>query len=46
MGIQERVSLITGGPGCGKTFLVKAIFKVLQAKGESVALCAPTGGRF
>jgi exodeoxyribonuclease V alpha subunit len=35
--------ILTGGPGCGKTFVLKAIFRLQQALKRSVALCAPTG---
>src|SRR4029450_8595561 len=34
---------MTGGPGVGKTTIVKAILRVLAAKGTEILLCAPTG---
>ncbi|SDG07829.1 exodeoxyribonuclease V alpha subunit [Blastococcus aurantiacus] len=37
------VSLLTGGPGTGKSRTVAAIVKLLQSKGTEVALAAPTG---
>ena len=37
------VSIITGGPGTGKTTLVKAIITLFEAQGLKVGLCAPTG---
>jgi exodeoxyribonuclease V alpha subunit len=37
------VSLLTGGPGTGKSRTVAAIVKLLRAKGVEVALAAPTG---
>ncbi len=40
---SRKVSIITGGPGTGKTTLVKAILAVFEAAGKQVALCAPTG---
>ena len=40
--IQNGVSLITGGPGTGKTTIIKAILKALAGMGE-IALSAPTG---
>lgn len=41
--LQSKVSVITGGPGVGKTTLVNSILKVLRAKRINIALCAPTG---
>lgn len=43
--VQNRVSVITGGPGTGKTTIIKAVIWVLQHLGTScrVALCSPTG---
>ena len=37
------VSLLTGGPGTGKTRTVSAILACANAADERVALCAPTG---
>lgn len=37
------VSLITGGPGTGKTTIIKCILEILRAKGNKVMLLAPTG---
>jgi exodeoxyribonuclease V alpha subunit len=37
------VSLLTGGPGTGKSRTVAAVVKLLQAKGSEIALAAPTG---
>ena len=34
---------MTGGPGVGKTTIVKAILRILAAKGVRLLLCAPTG---
>src|SRR5262245_52986343 len=39
----EKVLVITGGPGVGKTTLVRGIIEVFAAKKLRVALCAPTG---
>jgi exodeoxyribonuclease V alpha subunit len=38
-----KVSVITGGPGVGKTTIVKGILRILSAKGTRLLLCAPTG---
>jgi exodeoxyribonuclease V alpha subunit len=38
-----KVLVVTGGPGVGKTTLVDAIVRVLDAKRLRVGLCAPTG---
>ena len=37
------MTVITGGPGVGKTTLVNSLLKILIAKAVSIALCAPTG---
>ena len=37
------VSLLTGGPGTGKSRTVAAIVKLLRARGTDIALAAPTG---
>lgn len=38
-----RVSVITGGPGVGKTVTTRAIVAEAEAAGLKIALCAPTG---
>jgi len=38
-----KALVITGGPGVGKTTIVKAILRILSAKGVKLLLCAPTG---
>jgi exodeoxyribonuclease V alpha subunit len=43
MALTERVSVLTGGPGTGKTTITTSIIQMLQAKGRSVLLAAPTG---
>jgi len=35
--------MLTGGPGVGKTTLLKSILRILGAKKVSMALAAPTG---
>jgi len=41
--VTNRVLIITGGPGVGKTTLVNAILLILRAKKVNCVLCAPTG---
>jgi exodeoxyribonuclease V alpha subunit len=39
----EKVLVITGGPGVGKTTIVRGVIEIFAAKQLRVALCAPTG---
>ena len=41
--LENRVVIITGGPGVGKTTIIQSILKILRAKCVTFALCAPTG---
>jgi exodeoxyribonuclease V alpha subunit len=41
--LTEKVSIITGGPGVGKTTILKAFIEILNKTGRAAALCAPTG---
>ena len=41
--LSSKASVITGGPGVGKTTIVNAILRILSAKGVDILLCAPTG---
>ncbi|MGE4560466.1 MAG: AAA family ATPase [Desulfobulbus sp.] len=41
--VDQRCSILTGGPGCGKTTATKVIVALLQAMHLRVALTAPTG---
>lgn len=43
MAMNASVSCITGGPGSGKTTVVKGIIDLLEKEGKRVVLCAPTG---
>ena len=43
MAAHHKVMVITGGPGVGKTTVVDAICKIMQAKKLNVVLAAPTG---
>ena len=39
----SRLLVLTGGPGCGKTFTTKTIVDLWRAMGKSILLAAPTG---
>ena len=39
----EKLLVVTGGPGTGKTTIVRAIIELFAAKQQRVGLCAPTG---
>ncbi len=41
--LERGVSVITGGPGTGKTTIIKAIMNVLEHSGLKTAIAAPTG---
>jgi exodeoxyribonuclease V alpha subunit len=41
--LTAKVAVITGGPGVGKTTIVRGIVSILAKKGITVALAAPTG---
>lgn len=41
--INGKLTVITGGPGVGKTTVVNSILRIVRAKGVRVVLCAPTG---
>jgi exodeoxyribonuclease V alpha subunit len=43
LALMSKVLVMTGGPGVGKTTIVKAILRILAAKGINILLCAPTG---
>lgn len=40
---DNRVSIITGGPGTGKTTIIKMLIKLFKYDETEFALCAPTG---
>ncbi len=41
--IREKVVVITGGPGTGKTTLIRAVIEILEKKNQRIKLAAPTG---
>lgn len=41
--LRSKVSLLTGGPGTGKTTLLRSLAKTVSAAGCRVLACAPTG---
>ncbi len=43
MAASERVLILTGGPGVGKTFVTRTIVALWKAMGKSIALASPTG---
>ncbi|MFE5936749.1 ATP-dependent RecD-like DNA helicase [Streptomyces sp. NPDC056470] len=43
LALTRRVAVLTGGPGCGKSFTVRSIVELARAKRAKVVLAAPTG---
>jgi len=43
MALAHPVSILTGGPGTGKTTCLKALISTLDSQGKSYALASPTG---
>jgi len=43
LALMSKVLVMTGGPGVGKTTILRAILRILAAKGVGLLLCAPTG---
>lgn len=41
--LEGGVSVVTGGPGTGKTTLVRALLHAVQLEDFKIALCSPTG---
>jgi exodeoxyribonuclease V alpha subunit len=43
MALKNKMAIITGGPGVGKTTLINSILKILRTKTRRILLGAPTG---
>ncbi|MDH2425943.1 ATP-dependent RecD-like DNA helicase [Sphaerisporangium sp. TRM90804] len=43
LALTSKVAVLTGGPGCGKSFTVRSIVTLARAKKAKVILAAPTG---
>jgi exodeoxyribonuclease V alpha subunit len=41
--VGKGVSILTGGPGCGKTTATRVLVRLIEAMGARVLLAAPTG---
>ena len=41
--LESKFSIITGGPGVGKTTIIRALVDIFRARRERVVLAAPTG---
>ncbi len=41
--VKNAVFVLTGGPGTGKTTVVRAIIRIFQSMGLNIALATPTG---
>ena len=41
--MSHRVAVVSGGPGTGKTTLIRSIYTVFEHQAKSVVLAAPTG---
>ncbi len=43
LALTRKVAVLTGGPGCGKSFTVRSVVELAKAKKARVVLVAPTG---
>ncbi len=41
--LDEKIVVITGGPGTGKTTLIRAVYEVFKMQNKKIVLGAPTG---
>jgi len=43
LALTSKVAVLTGGPGCGKSFTVRSVVKLATTKNATMVLVAPTG---
>jgi exodeoxyribonuclease V alpha subunit len=43
LALTRKVAVLTGGPGCGKSFTVRSVVELARARKAKVVLAAPTG---
>ncbi|SHF80057.1 SF1B family DNA helicase RecD2 [Streptoalloteichus hindustanus] len=43
LALTRKVAVLTGGPGCGKSFTVRSVVALARAKKAKIVLAAPTG---
>jgi exodeoxyribonuclease V alpha subunit len=43
LALTSKVAVLTGGPGCGKSFTVRSVVELAKAKRAKIILVAPTG---
>ncbi|MFI6582404.1 ATP-dependent RecD-like DNA helicase [Embleya sp. NPDC050493] len=43
LALTAKVAVLTGGPGCGKSFTVRSVVELARAREAKVILAAPTG---
>ncbi|MFH9615007.1 ATP-dependent RecD-like DNA helicase [Streptomyces pratensis] len=43
LALSRKVAVLTGGPGCGKSFTVRSVVELARARSAKVVLAAPTG---
>ena len=43
LALTKRVAVLTGGPGCGKSFTVRSIVELAKSRKAKIVLTAPTG---
>ncbi len=43
LALTSKVSVLTGGPGCGKSFTVRSVVDLATARNAKIVLVAPTG---